>query len=373
MGRAMVQNEYWPDTVSPPGDTLLELLEERGMSQAELARRTGRPTKTINEIVQGKTAITPETALQLERVLGTPASFWNRRERHYREALARRDEENELAGHLAWLDNIPVRDMADRGWIEWFDDRVQQLREVLGFFGIASPEQWEALWARRPAAAFRQSPAYQADPFAVAAWLREGERQAQHIGTAPFNADAFRAVLNDIRRLTTEPPDVFQPRLQTMCAQVGVAVVFVPQLEGTRASGAAYWLTPDKALIQLSLRYRRNDHLWFTFFHEAGHILEHGKRDVFLEDAEEDAPAIDADKEAEANQFAADILIPPGEWCEFIEQVRAVQPRVSKQMARDFAARAGIAPGIVAGRLQREGEIPYSYFHELFVRLDWEN
>ena len=80
----VIQNQYTPDYVSPPGETLQEVLEERGMSQAELAERTGRPKKTINEIINGKAAITPETALQLERVLGIPASFWNNRERRYR-------------------------------------------------------------------------------------------------------------------------------------------------------------------------------------------------------------------------------------------------------------------------------------------------
>lgn len=366
-----MQNEYHPSVVSPPGDSLLELLEDIGMSQAELARRMGRPTKTINEIIQGKAAITPETALQLERVLEVPASFWNRRERHYRESLARQEEDEALAGHLAWLENIPVRDIVALGWIEPFNDRVQQLREVLGFFGIASPDQWDGMLARKPAAAFRQSPAYRADPFAVTAWLREGERRAQRIDTAPFDEAGFRMALHAIRRLTTEPPYVFQPQLQAMCAEVGVAVVFVSQLPGTRASGATRWLTPDKALIQLSLRYKRNDYLWFTFFHEAAHILEHGKHDAFLEDTDEDAPA--TDKEAEANRLAADLLIPPGEWHAFIEQVHAVQPRVSKQMVREFAARIGIAPGIVVGRLHHEKEVPYTHFHELFVSLDWEN
>lgn len=88
-----IQNQYTPDYVSPSGETLQEILEEHGMSQAELAERTGRLKKTINEIINGKAAITPETALQLERVLGIPASFWNNRERQYREALALIEEE----------------------------------------------------------------------------------------------------------------------------------------------------------------------------------------------------------------------------------------------------------------------------------------
>ena len=80
--------KFEPDYTVPPGETLLETIECLGMSQAELARRTGRPVKTINEIIKGKTAITPDTALQLERVLSVPASFWNNLERNYRESLA---------------------------------------------------------------------------------------------------------------------------------------------------------------------------------------------------------------------------------------------------------------------------------------------
>ncbi|MBF0401228.1 MAG: ImmA/IrrE family metallo-endopeptidase [Magnetococcales bacterium] len=97
------------------------------------------------------------------------------------------------------------------------------------------------------------------------------------------------------------------------CAEVGVAVVFVRELPKTGISGATRWLTPDKALIQLSLLYKSDDHLWFTFFHEAGHTLLHGKKDLFLEDEREK----DQKKEDEANQFAADLLVPSGQWTAF--------------------------------------------------------
>src|SRR5277367_5136726 len=107
----IVKNQYAPESVSPPGETLLEVLATRGMSQAELAGRTGRPTKTINEIVKGKAAITPETALQFELVLGIPAGFWIAREQNFREALARAKNAEALAGHGKWLEQIPYRAM----------------------------------------------------------------------------------------------------------------------------------------------------------------------------------------------------------------------------------------------------------------------
>ena len=363
-----VQNQYAPDYVSPPGETLLELLEDRGMSQAELARRTGRPKKTINEIIQGKTTITPKTALQLERVLGTPADFWNNRERQYRQHLARLEENTELAAQVEWLQNFPIKEIVKRGWIEGGDNVLQQLREVLNFFGVASPDQWEAIWCLdQSSVVFRKTTAYQSERGAIAAWLRQGELQAQEIDCRPFDDETFQqSLVEEIRPLTVEPPEVFQPELERLCAQAGVAVVFLPQLPRARVSGATRWLTPKKALIQLSLRYKTDDHLWFTFFHEAGHILLHGKRDLFLEDGTLDE---EQEKEEEANRFAADTLIPPDDLARFLAQPQAV--RRSKQGIRDFAHSLGIAPGIVVGRLQHDGDLPHSHCNDLKQTFAW--
>jgi len=363
-----VANDYTPDDVSPPGETLSEVLEMIGMSQAELARRTGRPNKTINEIIQGKAALTPETALQLERVLNIPTGFWIRREQHYRESLARREEANRLAEHIDWLKEVPVKAMIAEGWIRDFDDEIDQLREVLRFFGIASPDQWAAIWEREhiSAPAFRRSPSFKANPMAVAAWLRKGELMAQDIDAEPYDDEAFRKVLLRARAMTVRPPEVFRPELLRLCSSAGVAVVFLPQLPETGASGVTRWLTPEKALIQFSLRYKTNDQFWFTLFHEAGHILLHGKRDVFLE--EDDGR--DARKEQEADRFAANVLIPPDDWRRLVQWIHADRS-MSKAAITSFAEEIGIAPGIVVGRLQHEGLLPYSHCNDLKVRLAW--
>src|ERR1700730_9795052 len=150
-----------PDYAVPPGLTVLETIDTLGMSQAELARRTGRPIKTINEIVQGKAAITPETAIQFELVLGVPAHFWSNLERNYRESLARIEERKRLETELAWLEKIPIRDLIKIGVLRNAPDRVGLLAEVLRFFGVASTTAWENQWAQ-PQAAFRRSPAFKA-------------------------------------------------------------------------------------------------------------------------------------------------------------------------------------------------------------------
>lgn len=354
------QNKYKPDYVSPPGETLLDTLEAIGMSQADLAERAGRPKKTINEIIKGKAAITPETALQLERVLGVPSGFWNQREHLYREFLAREAENARLRDQVEWLEKLPVKAMIKLGWIEGSKDKVTLLRQTLSFFGVATPQKWDELW-RESQPAFRKSRSFKTDPGAVASWLRKGEIEARRISCDPYSETKFKEVLRQIRSLTATAPEYFQPELARLCASAGVAVVFVPELPGTRVFGATRWLTPNKAVIQLSLRYKTDDHLWFTFFHEAGHILLHGKTRLFLED--------DHDRdghEKEANRFAADMLIPE-------RALRRFQAREdhSLEAIKNFAREIGIVPGIVVSRLQHEGLLQRSHGNKLKARVEW--
>lgn len=179
---------------------------------------------------------------------------------------------------------------------------------------------------------------------------------------APYRETQFRKSLKCARELTCETSDVFVPQLKTLCAESGVALVFVRELPNTGISGATRWLSKDKALIQLSLRYKSNDHLWFTFFHEAGHILKHGK-EVFLEI---NGKGLDGEKEAEADQFARDELIPPASWQGFLETFDH-----STAAVRIFAKQIDIAPGIVVGRLQHDKIWTYQRGNELKVSLTW--
>jgi HTH-type transcriptional regulator / antitoxin HigA len=358
-----IENEYYPDVVSPPGVTLLEMLDERGMSQADLAERTGRPKKTINEIIKGKAAITPATALQLERVLGVSARFWNDREQHYRENLARQAERNSLEGQLDWLNQFPIRAMVELGWIEHREDPVEILGAVLNFFGIATPTQWQKVW-EESGAAYRQSVSFESDPFAVSAWLRKGEIDAQHLDCSAYDPDRFLHALQGVRELTTQTPGKFQREIVRLCAEAGVAVVFVPELPKVRASGAARWLTSRRAMIQVDLRYKTEDQLWFTFFHEAGHILMHGKRDIFIEDG-----SGSDEKEADANRFAADFLIPPSDYQAFVRS----KDHFSKTEIIEFAEQIRVAPGIVVGRLQHDGKLPPQNCNDLKHSLKWAN
>lgn len=362
----MVTNEIYkfePDFIVAPGETLQETIETLGITQAELAKRMGRPVKTINGIIKGRVEITPETALQLEKVLGVPARFWVNLEGNYRHALAEQKEKKELKKKIQWLEKFPLKKLIECGYMEKKNDKVEQLQELLKFFGVASIESWEKIWKQN--VAFRKSDAYKADPYAIASWVRMIELEAQKIDCKPYNKSLFKANLNEIRKLTLEgEPSVFIPKLREICASSGVAVVFLPELPGCRVSGVTKWLSSEKAVIGLSVRYKSNDHLWFTFFHEAGHILLHGKKLTFLEGVSNESFK---EKEIEADTFASNILIPETKYKELKSY-----GHYSYEIVKTFAQKIGIAPGIVVGRLQHDGLIPFTHLNKLKQYYKWE-
>ncbi len=264
---------------------------------------------------------------------------------------------------LDWLKKFPLSAMIKFGWLERFGDDADQVVALFDFFGIISMAQWETKWVQSTVA-FRKTKVFESDPESLSVWLCQGEHQARRITCQTYVADKFRQTLSAIRALTLEPPKVFQDQLVQLSADVGVAVVFVPQIGKARVSGAARWLSPQQALIQLSLGYKTDDHLWFSFFHEAGHLLLHQDQAMFLE---EEGQTKDA-KEAEANRFAADVLIPPEQLAQFLKERRG---GISKQAITDFAHQIGIAPGIIVGRLQHDSHLPRSHCNGLKRKFKW--
>ena len=351
---------FSPDHVPPPGDTILELLEEQEMTQTEVARRLGVSLKHLHQVVKGRASVSAELALGLERVFSVSAEFWLTREANYRAHEARISEAPDLEKAVAWAERFPLRELERRGFIPRGAKGEVLVASVLKFLGIAGPRQWES-----PAVAYRKSEKFQSDEYALSAWLRLGETKAREIACEPFDADRFRASLQEARNLTREVPEQWEDALVELCAGAGVAVVIVEHFKEAKVNGATRWLTPSKALIQLSIRYRWEDVFWFTFFHEAGHVLLHQKKELFVEP--EKLPAAESVEprllglEEEANRFAGQVLIPP----EFESRL----PNLSVAQVPAFAEMLGISPAVVVGRLQHEKYLPYNQGNRLRRRL----
>lgn len=351
------RHPYEPDYAVAPGDTLAETIESLGMSQKELALRTGLTEQSINRIVHGSQPITFETASKLELATGVPARVWNNLESQYREQLARIEEHRQLEQDLDWLKTIPVNELKKRGVLPNEKDKPTLLRHALAFYGVSSVAQFEAYW-REQAVAARKSQSFDSHTGPTSAWIRLGELRAKEIETQPYDRGRFIAALGRIRRLTRKGPAEFVPKVTELCANAGVAFCLVPEFVKAPWYGASMWLTKSKAMILLGLRGKRDDQFWFSFFHEAAHILNDSKKEMFLSDGTKDDP-----REKKADEFASNFLVPP-----------VCRPEVAelrtKAQVHQLAGKLDIAPGIVVGQYQHmTGD--FARFNDLKRKFVW--
>lgn len=357
--------DFAPDWVSPPGETLLDIIEERNWSQSELAARLGYTNKHISQLINGKVPLSVDAALRLEKVLGAPADFWLNREAKYQQHKARLEAIQACEKWVDWLDELPVKDLMATGEINKTrlvaKNKPAVVASCLQFFSVASPNEWRAQYGGIQAS-FRRSDAQTSDASAVITWLRLGERLAESQSLPPYNKTKFKAALKQARELTCQPPHVFQPRLEALLQEAGVLLVLVPAIPKARVSGVARWLKDNRPIIQLSLYGKTNDKFWFNLFHEAAHLLLHAdskaaRQSVYLDNDQRHSQNT---TEREADTWASQWLIPQKHHTQ-LPQLR------SRAAVEAFAERIGIHPGIVVGRLQHDGLIPPSWMNNLKV------
>jgi HTH-type transcriptional regulator/antitoxin HigA len=344
-----VEKYIYSDIAIPPGEYFAEVLMEKRISQAEAARRMGRPAQAINEIISGKKTITSETALQLERVLGVAAHIWTELEARFRLIKARQEEIRQCQKELPFLNEIPYVTLSRIGSVKKTRDRIEKIRELHGFFGVAALSNLRDVRAYN--SAFRCSRRGNASPYALAAWLRCAELIAEEVSTKSFDKERLCINIPLIREFTLVSPDKFIPQLKELLAKCGVVLILMPHFPKTYAHGATFWPSQDRAVIMMSTRGSWADIFWFSLFHEIGHIVLHNKGQTFI-----DATPVDSslqNQETEADCFAEDNLIPRQEYQKFVDQ-----SKFAPQSIKDFAEQFMLSPGIVVGRLQHDGYLP---------------
>lgn len=348
----MDRQSYKPTSVAHPGETVVDYLESYGWSQRDLSKRSGITPKTISEICNGKAGISTQTSIAFEKVFNRPAHFWINLQSNYDEHLVRLNEAKKSGEWFDWLKNFPLKEIKERGWLPKSSD--DELTDFLIFFGVSSPQSWNTVW-QSSNQAFRQTSKFKISEFAVSAWLRRLEILSDEFELKSFNDEELLNSIETLRRLTRDPLDSALEAAQSILSKSGIALIIEPSLPQTGISGCTYWIKPKKAILGLTLRTKWEDQIWFTLFHELGHILLHRKYfSCILDNAETEMARVDLDPnmqkfEEEADRFAADTLIPPHYLSKFISF-----NMFDNDAIHDFAEAIGISPGIVVGRLQRE-------------------
>lgn len=354
--------DFVPRWASPPGDTIREALDEQRLDSAKLAATLELSQDQFEAFLQGKIPLTIRLAERLASAIGGSIEFWMTRDGQYRA-----DQWRVAADR--WAQRMPLRDMRDLGWISAdATDWVEQIEACLDFFDVSTPELWEAEHATlAERTRFRSSPTIATNDYAVATWLRRCEVELSEIPCRDWDKEAFGTLLPRLLPLTRErDPQQFLPELQRRCAEVGVAVGVVRAPRGCPMSGAARQLANSRPSIALSGRHRSDDHLWFTFFHEAAHLLLHPIDALYLDEIEPGSAPPESPVEAEADAYAGEVLVPRA----YEDRLRQASEKPFK--LKDLAEEIGVSPGIVVGHLQHHGILGYkTKINKLKRRYKW--
>lgn len=332
---------------TPPGATVREQLQNRGMTQKEFAARMDMSEKHISKFINGEVLLTPDMAMRLEMVLGLPAHFWMNLESIYREKLCLVEEENAMDEDIALLKNFPYSTMAKYKWVQATRKPKEKVIALRKFFELVKL----TLLSRRsiPGIAYRCQAATEKMDYALLAWAQKAKLEARQVKTAPVDLKTLQDALPRIRAMTKLLPKDFSLGLQELLANSGIALVYLPHIKGTFLHGATFY-DNEKIVVGLTLRGKAADKFWFSLFHELGHVL------LGHIDKQETTIA----EEEEANLFARDLLIPAEDFRTFTDRETFTRASVLA-----FSEKEGIAAGITVGRLQKEGLIKYSQFNDL--------
>lgn len=333
---------------TPPGATIKEQLDDRGMSQKEFAARMEMSEKHISKLINGEVQLTSDMAVRLEMVLGAPTQFWCNLEAIYREKLTKVKNENEMTDDIELVKKLPYTEMAKCGWVPATRSAQDKVINCRKFFEVVSLELVQDPRLNRIACR-RVSESDKAD-YALLAWAQEAKREARQIETSSINIKLLKEIIPEIRQMTQAKPEKFCPRLIELMSECGIALVFLPQISGSFFQGATFY-DGNKIVIGLTVRGKDADKFWFSLFHELAHI-------IYGHIAQSEGTT-EADEKM-ADTYAADVLIPNDKFSLMVEN-----NDFSKDSIKRFAEYVDIDAGIVVGRLQREGYIEYSWFNDL--------
>lgn len=333
---------------TPPGVTIKEQLNDRGMSQREFAVRMGLTEKHISHLINGDVRLTTDVANRLEMVLGIPASFWNKLEAVYQEKKFKAEQENMMDEDIEFTKKMPYKEMARNGWVKEEINKVEKVINLRKFFEVVNLRSIynpviNSIACRKLAETERSD-------YALIAWAQKAKLEARKINVKVINIEKLKSSLNNIRAMTRKLPEEFCPELREILSDCGIAIVFLPHIGGSFLHGATFY-DGKKIVMGLTVRGKDADKFWFSLFHEIAHIIngDIGKSE-----------GISECDEVKADIFSKNILIPEDEYKKYIQIGSFSRDSIVK-----FSNEIGIDSGIVVGRLQKDNFIQYNWYNDL--------
>ena len=356
-----------PDLVIHPGETIADILEERNLTQKELAKRAGVSEPFLSDVINGKKDISKSLAMGLEYALGVPSSFWLNLQANYDAELLSLQEEktiqedekrvltalHEVVDYLGKSAHLPD-DLTQEQTIIWLR-KYFKVSSLLGLRELA------------PTGAFRLSEAAAIDQDVLGAWLCLCKvRSEKRCISQRFDGALTEQLISEIKAIICYPKGDLRGILTDLFARYGIDFSIMHSFHGAPVHGYIDRKSDGSYQMVVTIRGAFADIFWFSLFHELGHIVngDLSKPGSFIDTCESN----DSERESKADCFAKDALIDLTSYNEFVNKGSFTLSSI-----KDFAQTQNVPPYIVIGRLQKEGFVPWSRFANYKPRFKWAN
>ena len=351
------------DLLIHPGETIKEALEDKNMSQEELAIRTGYSAKHISEVVRGKKDISSEFANRLEYALGIPTHFWMNLQTNYDKEVfeincVNNIDEKEL-NILKDLKDV-IKFCESENIIECNSKKEITVLNMRRFLNLNNLCSIPSLSIQQ--AAFRGSRTNKVNVYVLYAWQKLCQYFTDKVSvTNNYDKEKLKNKYEDIKKTMFLPANQMVKELKTIFAECGIAFEVVQHFTGAPVQGFIQKKN-DKVILCMTIRQSFSDIFWFTLFHEIGHLLHDDFSNLYI-----DYQFIESEEEKAANNFARNTLINQDDYDEFIKKSVINITEINK-----FAKSQNVKPGIVIGRIQNDTK-DYSFMSQYKEKYKWSN
>lgn len=351
------------DLIIHPGETLLEILNDRNMTQKDLATRTSFTEKHISNIIRGKNNISAKFAKALEYALGIDASFWLNLQTNYDieledfKSLNNISEEEIAIGKKLKSVLYAFRNLIYIDENMSIENIIVYLRKLLGVSNLVN------IINLTFSASFRIKNSQHIDDYILYTWIKLCELSAQNQTTEnTLDITKLEAILPQVREIMSIADiNLALKQLTDILSQCGIIFKVVQNVPGAPVQGFIKKRDDDRAILFLTIRGSYADIFWFSLFHEIAHILNDDiGKNTFLDYQDQDD-----EKELLADKLAANLIINEKDYNDFIKH------KITIYEIDKFARCQNIPIWMVIGRLQKEKIIPYSYYAQAKARYEW--
>ena len=344
-----------------PGETLKEILENRGMNQRELALRTDVTEAHVSKIVNGQKAISVGYAKKLEYVLNIDSSFWINLQTNYDRELANFEEVNNISSEeLGILKRLSdITDYLKE--LDFLETEAQGSILVIHLRRLLNISSLQRIPQISQAGAYRLATAANIDPYVLFTWLRMCDliNANQNISKA-LDVEKLMNKISDIKKLMFKSETEIADAIKDYFAECGIKFSIVKHFKGAPVQGVIKRNLDDTLTLTMTNRRKFADIFWFTLFHEIGHILNGDIKDKLI-----DYELNDDEIEEKADGFASNTLIDATAYNEYVQK-----GDYSLSSIKRFSNKLDIPTFILIGRLQRDNYLEYYHYPEEKIKYE---